>query len=95
MLQTKHRKSNKYSHAPDSPLFTFQRASPRSPPGLKSKIKNDLVLEDGDEQHDGKAGEHAQVLQDEVSQLAALVVLAVPVKHFRQLWTKSQSRGWG
>lgn len=86
MLQTKHKKSNKYSDAPDSPLFTFQRTSPRSPPfRLKSKIKNDLVLEDGDEQHDGEAGEHAQVLQDEVSQLAALVVLAVPVKHFRQL----------
>lgn len=50
---------------------------------LKANFKNDLVLKDGDEQHDAKAGQHAQVLQDKVSQLAALVVLAVTVEH---LW---------
>lgn len=74
-------------------LHHLPRTLPIISPGLKSKIKNDLVLEDGDEQHDGEAGEHAQVLQQEVSQLAALVVLAVPVKHFRQLRTQSRSDG--
>lgn len=95
ILQAKHKKSKKYSDAPALPLHHLrERTSPRCPPVLKSQIKNDLVLEDGNEQHDGEPGEHAQVLQDEVSQLAALVVLAVPVKHFRELQTKSQIESW-
>lgn len=51
---------------------------------LKAKIENDAVFKDGDEQHDAEPGQHAQVLQDKVSQLAALVVLAVAVKHLWQ-----------
>lgn len=52
---------------------------------LKAKIKNNAVFEDGDEQHDTEPGQHAQVLEDKVSQLAALVVLTVSMKHFWQL----------
>lgn len=59
----------KYRYVQLSPLF----------PRLKAKFKNYLVLKDGDEQHDAEPSQHAQVLQDEVSDLAALVVLAVPV----------------
>lgn len=81
-LQTKRDKAKKNN--------TETSSSPPPPPLLpllllKAKIKNDAVLEDGDEQHDAEPGQHAQVLQDKVSQLAALVVLAVPVKHFWQL----------
>lgn len=77
-LQTKHVKAKmNNTETSSSPL-------PLSPL-LKAKIENDAVFEDGDEQHDAEPGEHAQVLQDKVSQLAALVVLAVPVKHFWQL----------
>lgn len=86
ILQTKRGRADEYTHALDSsPRRLPEILRTRAPPGLKSKIKNYLVLEDGDEQHDGEPGEHAQVLQDKVSQLAALVVLAVPVEHFRQL----------
>lgn len=53
-------------------------------PLVEAKIKNDLVFKDGDEQHDAEPGQQAQVLQHKVSQLAALVVLTVPVKHFWQ-----------
>lgn len=67
---------------PVLPYFTPLRTSP---PPLKAKIKNNAVLEDGDEQHDAKPGQQAQVLEDKVSKLAALVVLAVAVKHFWQL----------
>lgn len=63
-------------------------------PSLKAKVENDAVFEDGDEQHDAEPGQHAQVLQDKVSKLAALVVLAVPVKHFWQL-RKRQSNQLG
>ena len=59
--------------------------SPLSRSPLEAKIEDDLVFEDGDEQHDAEPGQQAQVLQDKVSQLAALVVLAVPVEHFWQL----------
>lgn len=66
------------------PALTSQLPSPLAP-RLKVKIENDAVFEDGDEQHDAEPGQHAEVLQDKVTQLAALVVLAVPVEHFRQL----------
>lgn len=69
----------------NSPSFTSQKNSCQSPPRLKAKVKNDLVLEDSNEQHDGKSCQQTEVLQDEVSKLAALVVLTVPMKHFRQL----------
>lgn len=78
-------------------LFSFHHPpplppSPPPPPRLKAKFKNDLVLKDGDEQHDAEPRQHAQVLQDEMSKLAALVVLAVPVKHFWQLWKRQSNR---
>lgn len=66
------------------PALTSQLPSPLAP-RLKAKIENDAVFEDGDEQHDAEPGQHAEVLQDKVTQLAALVVLAVPVEHFWQL----------
>lgn len=66
---------------------------PRPSPRLKAKIENDAVFEDGDEQHDAEPGQHAQVLQEKVSQLAALVVLAVPVEHFWQLGRR-KATGW-
>lgn len=85
--QTKHVKAKKNN------IDTSPPSLPRTPPSpndtlssrLKAKIENNLVFEDSDEQHDAEPGQHAQVLQDKVSQLAALVVLAVPVKHFWQL----------
>lgn len=55
------------------------------PPRLEAKIKNYAVFKDGYEQHDAEPGQHAQVLEDKMSQLAALVVLTVSVKHFWQL----------
>lgn len=61
-------------------------------PLLKPKIENDAVFEDGNEQHDAEPGQHAQVLQDKVSQLAALVVLAVPMKHFWQLGKRQSNQ---
>ncbi len=83
-LQTKHVKAKKNNIDTSSfPLHHFP-SNPLSP-RLKAKIENDLVFEDGDEQHDAEPGQHAQVLQDKVSQLAALVVLTVPMKHFWQL----------
>lgn len=81
-LQTKHVKAKNNTDTSSSLLFHFP--APHSP-RLKAKFENDLVLEDGDEQHDAEPGQHAQVLQDEVSELAALVFLAVPMKHFWQL----------
>lgn len=84
--QTKHVKAKKNNiDTSNSPLLHFPARPPPPPPPLKAKVENDLVFEDGDEQHDAKPGQHAQVLQDKVSQLAALVVLTVPVKHFWQL----------
>lgn len=55
---------------------------------LEVEVKDDAVLEDGDEQHDGEACEHAYVLQDKVSQLAALVSFTVAVQHLGQLFDK-------
>ncbi|KAK5624187.1 hypothetical protein CRENBAI_000005 [Crenichthys baileyi] len=55
-------------------------------PLLKAKVKDDAVLKDGDQQHDAEAGQQAHILQDEVSHVAALVFLAVPMKHFWKLW---------
>lgn len=82
-LQTKHVKAKKNNtDTSSSPLFHVP--APRSP-RLKAKIENDLVFEDGDEQHYAEPGQQAQVLKDEVSQLAAFVVLTVPMKHFWQL----------
>lgn len=75
-LQTKLVKAKNNTNTSSSPLFHFPE--PLSPQ-LKAKFKNDLILKDGDEQHDAEPGQHAQILQEEVSELAALVVLAVPV----------------
>lgn len=61
-------------------------ASPAPPEsGLEAKVEHDAIFKDGDEQHDAEPGEHAKVLQDEVTQLASLVLFAVTVKHLRQL----------
>lgn len=52
---------------------------------LEVQVQHDVVLENGDEQHDAEAGEHAQVLQDKVTQVAALVVFTVTMEHLGQL----------
>lgn len=57
---------------------------------VEVELERDAVLEDGDEQHDGEAGEHACVLQGEVSQLAGFVFLAVAVQHLGQLFDKKE-----
>lgn len=77
-VKAKEDQSRSASGSPSLPPRTLR-------PRLKVKIENDAVLKDGDEQHDGEPGQHAQVLQDKVSQLATLVVLTVPVEHFWQL----------
>lgn len=76
-LQTEQVKAKNNTDTSSSPLLLL--------PPLEAKIENNAVFEDGDEQHDGEPSQHAQVLQDKVSQLAPLVVLTVPVKHFWQL----------
>lgn len=50
---------------------------------LKFKVEDDAVLEDGDEQHDGEACEQPHVLQQEVTQVTAFVLLTVAMKHLR------------
>lgn len=52
---------------------------------LEVEVKHYTVLEDGDEQHDGETCEHAYVLQDKVSHLAALVIFAIAVQHLGHL----------
>lgn len=81
--QTKHflkAKQHKYRH---NLTFAFPRTNRPHPPPLEAKVKNYLVFEDGNEQHDGETGEQAKVLQDKVAQLTALVFLAVAMEH---LW---------
>lgn len=55
---------------------------------LELEVEHDAVLEDGDEQHDGKACEHAYVLQDKVSQKAAFLLFTIAVQHLRHLFEK-------
>lgn len=55
---------------------------------LEAKVKHYVILEDGDQQHDAKTCEHAQVLQDKVAHLTALVLLTVTMKHLWQLKNK-------
>lgn len=62
-----------------------ERTLPRK---LEVEVKHDAVLEDGDEQHDGEACEHAYILQDKVSQLAVFVIFTIAVQHLRQLVNK-------
>lgn len=58
---------------------------------VEVELERDAVLEDGDEQHDGEAGEHSCVLQDKVSQLAGFVFFTITVQHLRQLFNKRNS----
>lgn len=55
---------------------------------LEAKVEHDAVLKDGNEQHDAKACEHAYVLQDKVSQLAAFVTFTITMQHLRQLFNR-------
>lgn len=58
---------------------------------LEAKINHNVILEDGDQQHDAESREHAKVLQDEVTHLTAFVLLAVTVKHLWQLKMKKRN----
>lgn len=55
---------------------------------LEAKVKHNVFLEDGDQQHDAEPCEHAQVLQDKVTHLTALVLLTVTMKHLWHLKNK-------
>lgn len=55
---------------------------------LEVEVQHDAVLEDGDEEHDGEACEHAYILQDKVSQLAVVVIFTITMQHLRQLVNK-------
>lgn len=68
-------------------------ASLESSVRLESEVEHDVIFKDGDQQHDSKPGEHAKVLQDEVTKFTALVLLAVTMKHLWQLMRKYVRRG--
>lgn len=71
-----------------------QEGSPASihrvaPPPSVAQVQLDVMLEDGDEQHDGEAQQDARVLQQEVASVANAVVASVVVKHLWHLITPS------
>lgn len=90
--QTKHVKAKKNNIDTSSSILPHSRLSSFLLLRLKAKIEHNAVFKDGDEQHDAEPGQHAQVLQDKVSQLAAFVFFAVAVKHLWQLRTKRDKR---
>lgn len=53
----------------------------------------DVVLKDGNQQHDAEAQQHAGVLQQEVATVTEAVVTGVVVQHLWHLWRRWTGSG--
>lgn len=59
------------------------------------QVQMDVVLKDGDQQHDAEAQQHAGVLQQEEATVTEAVVAGVVVQHLGHLrWTGSGEFGY-
>lgn len=63
-----------------------------SPAPSGAQVQLDVVLKDGDEQHDGEAQQDARVLQHEEAAVAEAVLAGVVVQHLRHLPTQTGRR---